>query len=117
MKKCTPREPQMAGAPHRPQAMRRDFLRVGWLGGLGLSLGSFLERRSAHAASSVSQREATAKSVIHIYLQGGFPHMDSFDPKPTRRRSIVGSWLRLIRRCRTSTSASTWRGRRELPTS
>ena len=26
--------------------------------------------------------EPNAKSVIHIYLQGGFPHMDSFDPKP-----------------------------------
>jgi hypothetical protein len=25
---------------------------------------------------------AKAKSVIHIYLQGGFAHMDSFDPKP-----------------------------------
>lgn len=32
----------------------------------------------------VSKRaiEPEAKSVIHIYLQGGFAHMDSFDPKP-----------------------------------
>jgi hypothetical protein len=60
------------------KATRRDFLRVGWGAGLGLSLGSFLKLRSAHGAPP----KPSAQSVIHIYLQGGFPHMDSFDPKP-----------------------------------
>ncbi len=67
---------------HFRRPSRRDFLRVGWLGGVGLSLGQFLELRSARGAAAVGQPEPRAQSVIHIYLQGGFPHMDSFDPKP-----------------------------------
>ena len=61
---------------------RRDFLYVGWLGGAGLTLGNLLQLESQTAASEARKLEAKAKSVIHIYLQGGFPHMDSFDPKP-----------------------------------
>jgi hypothetical protein len=34
------------------------------------------------AQAEQSQMVTKAKSVIHIYLQGGFAHMDSFDPKP-----------------------------------
>ncbi|MGE0757106.1 MAG: DUF1501 domain-containing protein [Pirellulaceae bacterium] len=63
-----------------PSARRRDFLYAGWLGGLGMTLGQFLQfqARTAHGAEPA----AKATSVIHIYLQGGFAHMDSFDPKP-----------------------------------
>lgn len=61
---------------------RRDVLRVGWLGGLGLTLGDFLKLESRAAGADRKKPEAKAKSVIHIYLQGGFAHMDSFDPKP-----------------------------------
>jgi hypothetical protein len=60
---------------------RRDILRVGWIGGLGLSLGAFL-KLEAGAAADGRKIEPRATSVIHIYLQGGFAHMDSFDPKP-----------------------------------
>ncbi len=61
---------------------RRDFLHAGWLGGLGLTLGDWFRIRAAAADASGKTIEPKAKSVIHIYLQGGFPHMDSFDPKP-----------------------------------
>jgi Protein of unknown function (DUF1501) len=62
---------------------RRDILRVGWIGGLGLSLGTFLKlEATARAAGDGRAIEPKASSVIHIYLQGGFAHMDSFDPKP-----------------------------------
>ncbi|MFM8726854.1 MAG: DUF1501 domain-containing protein, partial [Planctomycetaceae bacterium] len=66
-----------------PRGGRRDFLYAGWLAGAGLTLGQMLkleaaEDRTAEAPAST----AKAKSVIHIYLQGGFAHMDSFDPKP-----------------------------------
>lgn len=70
---------------------RRDVLRVGWLGGLGLTLGNFFELR---AQADHSLAEPTAKNVIHIYLQGGFAHMDSFDPKPdapAEYRGILGT--------------------------
>ncbi|MEI7698920.1 MAG: DUF1501 domain-containing protein [Planctomycetia bacterium] len=62
---------------------RRNWLHAGWLGGVGLSLGQ-LFRLQAQQRSDESPVEpaAKAKSVIHIYLQGGFAHMDSFDPKP-----------------------------------
>ena len=67
-------------AHFRPR--RRDFLRVGWLGGLGLTLGDYFRLRADAQEGSPARVEPRAQSVIHIYLQGGFPHMDSFDPKP-----------------------------------
>jgi hypothetical protein len=67
--------------PH-PAPTRRGALYAGWLGGLGLSLGSFLKLEAKAAAADPAKKPAKAQSVIHIYLQGGFAHMDSFDPKP-----------------------------------
>jgi hypothetical protein len=61
-------------------ASRRQFLYAGWLGGAGLSLGNLLQLEAL--GKDQGKPAAKAKSVIHIYLQGGFPHMDSFDPKP-----------------------------------
>ena len=63
------------------RSSRRDFLYAGWLGGLGLTVGDFLRIRSAAAADATSQSATPkAQSVIYIYLNGGFAHMDSFDP-------------------------------------
>jgi hypothetical protein len=81
-----------ADPAHFARPTRRDVLYVGWLGGLGLSLGSFLKLEAA--GDSARRPEAKAKSVIHIYLQGGFAHMDSFDPKPdapAEYRGILGT--------------------------
>lgn len=76
-----------ADPSHFRRSARRDFLYVGWLGGLGLTVGNMLRLQEANAEESGVQAakrmiEAKARSVIHIYLQGGFAHMDSFDPKP-----------------------------------
>ncbi len=73
------------GLPYSMRRSRRDFMYVGWLGGAGLTLGDLLKLESSAAevnAKNGKKIEPKAKSVIHIYLQGGFPHMDSFDPKP-----------------------------------
>ncbi|MEI8212397.1 MAG: DUF1501 domain-containing protein [Planctomycetota bacterium] len=59
---------------------RREWMIVGWLAGAGIPLGRYFELLSSAASKSGS--EPKAQSVIHIYLQGGFAHMDSFDPKP-----------------------------------
>jgi uncharacterized protein (DUF1501 family) len=67
--------------PSHLRPTRREAVRAGWLGGLGLSLGTFLKLEAAAAADPAAPA-AKAKSVIHVYLQGGFAHMDSFDPKP-----------------------------------
>lgn len=62
---------------------RRDLLRVGCFAGLGLTLGDMLSLEARAKESAPGRKiEPKAESVIHIYLQGGFPHMDSFDPKP-----------------------------------
>lgn len=82
----------LSDASHfRPR--RRDFLHVGWLAGVGLTLGDYLaiEARATFSEQRVSPK---AKNVIHIYLQGGFAHMDSFDPKPdapVEYRGILGT--------------------------
>jgi hypothetical protein len=61
---------------------RRDFLHVGWLAGAGITLGDYFGLRCRAADAAHPLKEASARNVIHIYLQGGFAHMDSFDPKP-----------------------------------
>ena len=62
---------------------RRDFLQVGVVGGLGLTLGNLFQLQ--HAKGDIKQyesKEGTAKSVIHIFLPGGSAHQETFDPKP-----------------------------------
>ncbi len=60
---------------------RRDVLRVGGAGMLGMSLGTMLELQ-ARAAAKSSPGWGKAKSVILCYLQGGPSHLDLWDPKP-----------------------------------
>lgn len=57
---------------------RRDFLRLGALGGLSLTLPNLLRMQ----AQAEGKRKARAKSVLLVYLGGGLSHHDSFDPKP-----------------------------------
>ena len=62
---------------------RREFLQVGSLSGLGLSLGGLFRMQAAQAdAKAFSHFEGTAKSVIHIWLPGGWAQQETFDPKP-----------------------------------
>src|ERR1700722_19749486 len=74
---------------------RRDLLRVGGSGILGISLGQLFSMRAATAADAVSTGHGPgfgkAKSVILIYLQGGPSQLDLWDPKenvPDKVRSI-----------------------------
>lgn len=62
---------------------RRNFLTVGAVGGLGLSLGDFFRMRSVMAdQKNYDFIPAKAESVIHIFLPGGMAHQETFDPKP-----------------------------------
>ena len=62
---------------------RRDFLHVGSLTGLGLSLGGLFRMQAARADAKVFPHfGATANSVIHIWLPGGWAQQETFDPKP-----------------------------------
>src|SRR5258708_6433466 len=69
---------------------RREFLRVGGLMLGGLSLSGLL---SARAKAAASGRLVSDKSVVLLFLQGGPPHIEFFDPKmsaPIEFRSITG---------------------------
>jgi len=57
------------------QASRRDFLRVGSLGFLGIHLNQYLR------AASVAKPDGKAQSCILLWLEGGPSHVDTWDPK------------------------------------
>ena len=61
---------------------RREFMHVGLVGGLGLTLADFMRIKAHGAQKYYKTVEGPAKSVIHIYLPGGMAHQESFDPKP-----------------------------------
>ena len=67
---------------------RRDFLRLGALGGLSLTLPSLFHMQ----AQAGGKRKARAKSVLLVYLGGGLSHHDSFDPKPDAPPEIRGKY-------------------------
>jgi hypothetical protein len=68
---------------------RRNFLRVGSLGALGLSLPAFLQARARAASGSGKEKEV---SCILLWLQGGISHIDSFDPKPEAPVEVRGEF-------------------------
>src|SRR6266498_2938508 len=75
---------------------RREFLRVGGAGMLGISLADIL-RLQANASSSPQAVKAKsgwgkAKSVILIFLQGGPSHIDIWDPKPDAPSNVRGEF-------------------------
>lgn len=57
---------------------RRDLLRVGMLGGAGLSLADFLRLSDAQASAA----PARADAAIYIHFGGGPSHLDTLDMKP-----------------------------------
>src|SRR5688572_21324189 len=62
---------------------RRDFLHVGFAGGIGLTLGDFLRMKQARAdLKHYESKEGSASSMIFIFLPGGAAHQETFDPKP-----------------------------------
>ena len=89
-----PKAKDLCDAHLRPS--RRDILRVGGVGMLGLSLGSMLKLQALQAAGTSSPASAVgggpgwgkAKSVIMVYLQGGPSHLDLWDPKPDAAENI-----------------------------
>ncbi|WP_437205052.1 DUF1501 domain-containing protein [Planctomicrobium sp. SH664] len=61
---------------------RRGFLQAGILAGTGLTLPQLLARQARADLKDYANFQGTAKSVIHIFLPGGLPQQESFDPKP-----------------------------------
>lgn len=67
---------------------RRDFLQIGSLAGLGLSLPTLLADRRA-AADVPAAKDL---NCILIWTQGGTSHHDTCDPKPEAPVSVRGSY-------------------------
>ena len=82
---------------------RRELLgtgvRVGLLSALGFGLSDLFALRAARAATAgqtpLPASDATAQSVVLIWLGGGPSHLDTFDPKPDAPREIRGSFAPL----------------------
>ncbi len=75
---------------HAWRPSRREFLHVGAIGGLGLSLGGLFRLQAGTAPA----KTAAAQSVISIYLPGGMAAQESFDPKllaPIEYRGPMGT--------------------------
>jgi hypothetical protein len=75
---------------------RRQAIRVGVLGALGLSMGDLFRLQAADKRGTTKQLgkklEARALSVIQIHLPGGMQQQESLDPKPEAPVDIRGSF-------------------------
>ena len=90
---------------------RRDFLRVGALGAAGVTLADWFKIKAqgagpsvghgaagseGHCAAPPNGREAKAKSVIQLWMGGGPPHLDTFDPKPKAGADYCGPYKKPV---------------------
>src|SRR5690606_30124515 len=74
---------------HCSARSRRAFLSDLGMGFTGLALGAMLARERQLRAEAGSEESATpahhtpkAKSIVWIFLSGGYSHLETFDPKP-----------------------------------
>src|SRR5689334_1159671 len=65
---------------------RRDFLEVGTLGAIGLSLSQLAQAKE----QGLVAKEHDDRSVIMIFNLGAPSQMDTFDPKPDAAAEIRG---------------------------
>lgn len=77
-------------SPNRALLTRREVLRVGGLCGLGVSTVDVLRHRAQ--AATVGGTFGRAKQVIMLYLHGGHPQQETFDPKPRGPSAVRGEF-------------------------
>ncbi len=83
----------MRGLPSREPCRgpsRREVLRAGALGFLGLGLGDWFRLRAL--AGGDGGKTPRAKSCILVWQAGGPSHIDTFDPKPGASADIKGEF-------------------------
>ncbi len=69
---------------------RREWLRIGSLGTCGLSLPHLWTAHATAAASVSQRRKSSAKSVLVLFMMGGPPHQETWDPKPNAPEEVRG---------------------------
>ena len=70
---------------------RRDFLRVGGLSALGLTLDNYLRLQSRASETAPAPRRSNMNCIL-LWMQGGPSHIDTFDPKPDAPVEIRGDF-------------------------
>ena len=87
----TPRNAAGAKMDSYERSSRRDVMRLGGLCGLSLGLPQLLEAREQKpvAAEGTFGR---VKRVIMLYLHGGHPQQETFDPKPNGPSAVRGEF-------------------------
>jgi len=80
--------------PYDGRLSRRQVMRLGMAGaGVMLSWRMGLGATNLTPTAQVSgSTKGNAKSVIQIWLNGGPPHLDTFDPKPEAGRDYCGQF-------------------------
>ncbi|HAW27644.1 MAG TPA: DUF1501 domain-containing protein [Planctomycetaceae bacterium] len=73
----------MSSRQNQSEVSRRDFLRVGSLSFVGLSMAE-------RAAMAATQRDRSHKNCIFIMMTGGASQLETFDPKPEAPSEIRG---------------------------
>jgi hypothetical protein len=68
---------------------RRSFLQAGFLGLAGLSLADLLRIQEAQAASGVPKKQT---ACILVWLDGGPPQHETYDPKPEAPAEYRGAY-------------------------
>ena len=85
-----------AGFWQMSKIARREALRIGGLFGLGLTLPQLFaaQARGEQAKGDQGQSRAfgAAKRVIMLYLHGGHPQQETFDPKPHGPAEVRGEF-------------------------
>src|SRR5262249_7782199 len=72
---------------------RREWLRMGSLGLVGWAMPALLQSQQAQAATRHPGRAfGQAKSCIFLFLMGGPPQHETWDPKPDAPREIRGEF-------------------------
>src|SRR5262245_46395026 len=88
-------------SPLPDRVSRREWLRIGGLSALGVALPAVLRageappRRPSPApklAGDLGSTFGKAKNVIYLWLQGGPPQHETFDPKPDAPAEIRGEF-------------------------
>jgi uncharacterized protein (DUF1501 family) len=69
---------------------RREFLHVGGLSALGLTLSGFFRLQAASASEGAPRRRNV--NCILLWMQGGPSHIDTLDPKPDAPAEIRGEF-------------------------
>ena len=71
---------------------RREAMRIGGLGAVGLSLPQLIQSQAARANTGSGLAFGKAKSVILFWLSGGPPQHETWDPKPDAPEQIRGGF-------------------------